>query len=59
MLNFENSNKFKYNDMKNDDKNKENYEDRPFTFKITKRRTPWTPDVLFYNIGRRCYNCTS
>lgn len=32
--------------MKNDEHNlKDSMEDRPFTFKITKRRTPWTVEV--------------
>jgi hypothetical protein len=49
MQNFENFNIFKSDrEMTNDDdisKNKENLEDRPFTFKITKRRSPWTSEV--------------
>jgi hypothetical protein len=48
MLNYQILNIFKIEkEMKNDDisKNKENYEDRPFTFKITKRRSPWTTEV--------------
>lgn len=32
--------------MKNDENNlKDNSEDRPFTFKITKKRSPWSPEV--------------
>jgi len=47
--------------MKNETKSdKENFEDRPFTFKITKKRSPWTSEVSIKNIkifiGRRSYN---
>jgi hypothetical protein len=47
--------------MKNETKfDKENFEDRPFTFKITKKRSPWTSEVSMRNIkifiGRRSYN---
>lgn len=46
MLNFDNS-KNKINEsMKSDKDSKEQSDDRPYTFKITKRRSPWTPDVL-------------
>jgi hypothetical protein len=52
MINFEKLNIFKIDKpMKNNDdisKNKENYEDRPFTFKITKRRSPWTSEVTLF-----------
>ncbi len=37
--------------MKNETKSeKENFEERPFTFKITKKRSPWTPEVSMKNI---------
>jgi len=32
--------------MKNEEHNiRDSFEDRPFTFKITKRRSPWTNEV--------------
>ena len=35
--------------MKNDENNfKDSNEDRTFTFKITKRRTPWSNEVKFF-----------
>jgi hypothetical protein len=35
--------------MKNDEQNlKAQNEDRTFTFKITKRRTPWGFEVIFF-----------
>ena len=48
MLNFEKLNIFKIEKgMKNESKaDKELYDDRPYTFKITKRRSPWTAEVL-------------
>ena len=47
MINFEKSNIFKIEkEMKNDTRiEKELTDERPFTFKITKRRSPWTPEV--------------
>jgi hypothetical protein len=47
MLNFEKFNIFKIEKgMKNDSRSeKEIYDDRPYTFKITKRRSPWTAEV--------------
>jgi len=43
--------------MKNDQHNsKDSIEERPFTFKITKRRTPWTNEVLYFlTKGRSSY----
>ncbi len=43
MLNIENSNKFASKTMKQDTFN--NFEERSYTFKITKKRSPWTPEV--------------
>ena len=35
--------------MKNNENNlKDSFEDRPFTFKITKRRSPWIYEVLYF-----------
>ena len=50
MLNFEKTNIFKIEKgMKNENKNyKESSEERPFTFKITKRRSPWTAEVITF-----------
>jgi hypothetical protein len=50
MINFEKLNIFKIQkEMKNEMKaEKENFDDRPFTFKITKKRSPWTPEVRVY-----------
>jgi hypothetical protein len=46
MLYFDKLNIFKIDkEMKNDNMTKSNYEDRQFTFKITKRRSPWTTEV--------------
>ena len=62
MINFEKLNLFQIKKgMKNETKlDKENFEDRPFTFKITKKRSPWTSEVSMRNIkifiGRRSYN---
>jgi hypothetical protein len=48
MINFEKLNIFKIaKGMKNEMiDEKDNNEDRPYTFKITKRRSPWTSEVL-------------
>ena len=62
MINFEKLNLFQIKKgMKNEtNSEKENFEERPFTFKITKKRSPWTPEVSLKIInnylGRRCYN---
>ncbi len=47
MLNFEKLNIFKIEKgMKNEFREeKEFYDERPYTFKITKRRSPWTAEV--------------
>jgi hypothetical protein len=47
MINFVKLNIFKIEKgMKNEIKQeKENNDDRPYTFKITKRRSPWTSEV--------------
>ncbi len=45
MLNFENSKNKNNESMKSDKDSREHDDDRPYTFKITKRRSPWTPDV--------------
>ena len=49
MINFEKLNIFKIDKaMKNEmRREKENSDERPYTFKITKRRSPWTPEVRF------------
>lgn len=37
--------------MKNETKSeKENFDERPFTFKITKKRSPWTSEVSLKNV---------
>jgi hypothetical protein len=61
MINFEKVNIFKIEkEMKNEiSQGKDLADDRPFTFKITKRRSPWTPEVSFliiFFLGRRSYN---
>jgi len=63
MINFEKLNIFKIEKaMKNEISSEmENSEERPFTFKITKRRSPWTQEVSENNnkitkLGRRGYN---
>ncbi len=50
MFNFEKSNIFKIEKgMKNENINyKEKTDEKPFTFKITKRRSPWTKEVFKY-----------
>jgi hypothetical protein len=47
MINFEKVNIFKIEkEMKNETRQEKDLpDDRPFTFKITKRRSPWTPEV--------------
>ena len=47
MINFEKLNIFKVEkEMKNEIKGeREINEERPYTFKITKRRSPWTSEV--------------
>ena len=53
MINFEKLNLFQIKKgMKNEtNSEKENFEERPFTFKITKKRSPWTPEVNLKNIN--------
>ncbi len=49
MINFEKLNIFKVEkEMKNEIKDEIGlYDDRPYTFKITKRRSPWNNEVRY------------
>ncbi len=48
MINFEKLNIFKIEkEMKNEmSQERENNDERSYTFKITKRRSPWTAEVI-------------